>query len=66
MALIVRALRDSLAWLSRGWHDAVYLQERLIQSQRPWEYEALLVRTPITQIPPAGDAPKPQTEMNYD
>jgi hypothetical protein len=42
MSLAARAWRDSLAWLSRGWRDAVYLQERLMRLQRPWEFDGPL------------------------
>ena len=28
--------------LVRGWHDSVYLHQRLLEAQRPWEQEGPL------------------------
>ena len=38
-ARFVRRLIDSLV---RGWHDSVYLHERLLEAQRPWDQEGPL------------------------
>ena len=35
----VRRLIDSLV---RGWHDSVYLHQRLLEANRPWEQEGPL------------------------
>jgi hypothetical protein len=37
-----RLVRRLIASLVRGWHDSVYLHQRLLEAQRPWEQEGPL------------------------
>ena len=42
LAWLVGLVRRALAGLRRNWHDTLYLEQRLLDGQRPWEHDGPL------------------------